>query len=492
MTTLVQAATPLRQIADLPHPPMWPILGNAGQIHKPTVHQDIERWARQFGKIFRMRFVKRDILVVADHALLAEVMRNRPDGWQRDPQSRLIRGEMGLPPGVFSAEGDAWRTQRRIVMASFAPGHIRQYFPQMTKVTARLQSRWRKAADAATVLPLQPELMRYTVDTIAGLALGEDINTLEAGDQIIQQHLDKVLPAIFRRVLSSLPYWRWFKTRADRELERSVVVINQEIARFVAQARQQLEADPGLREKPRNLLQAMLVAADAPAESAGDAANAGSFDDTAVAGNVLTMLLAGEDTTANTVAWLIYLLHRHPASLQRLTQEILNTLGSAAGNPQAFTPELMDSMPYLDACINEAMRLKPVAPFIPLQALQDTQIADVQIPKGTVLWGVLRHDSVSEPYFQRPQAFEPERWIAEESSGAHSSAKRVAMPFGAGPRVCPGRYLALLEMKMSMSMLLSSFTISSVDTPDGGEAKEGMYFTMSPQGLTMRLANRCR
>jgi cytochrome P450 len=484
MNTIAQAATPLRQIADLPHPPMWPILGNAGQINKTTVHQDVERWARRLGKIFRMRFLKRDILVLADHALLAEVMRNRPDGWQRNPQSRLVSREMGLPPGVFSAEGDAWRTQRRIVMASFAPGHIRQYFPQMTKVTARLQSRWQKAADAATVLPLQPELMRYTVDTIAGLALGEDINTLEAGDEVIQQHLDKVLPAVFRRVLSSLPYWRWFKTRADRELDQSVVVINREIARFVAQARQQLAADASMREKPRNLLQAMLVAADAPGESQSP----GSFDDTAVAGNVLTMLLAGEDTTANTVAWLIYLLHRRPESLQRLTAEILQTLGSAAGNPQAFTPELMDSMPYLDACINEAMRLKPVAPFISLQALHDTQIADVQVPKGTILWGVLRHDSVSEPFFQRPDAFEPERWIAEESSGAHSSAKRVAMPFGAGPRVCPGRYLALLEMKMSMSMLLSSFTIASVDTPDGGEAREGMYFTMSPQGLTMRLA----
>ncbi len=487
MNTIVETPAPLRDILDLPHPPMWPIVGNALQINKPTIHQDFERWARQFGKLFRVRFGKRHLLVVADHALLAEVMRDRPNGWQRNPQSRMIGKEMGLPAGVFSAEGEAWRNQRRIVMASFAPGHIRQYFPQMTKVTARLQSRWRKAAQSGAGLALQPELMRYTVDTIAGLALGEDINTLEADDEIIQQHLDKVLPSIFRRALSSMPYWRWFKTKADRELATSVEIINQEIARFVAQARQQIADEPGLREKPRNLLQAMLVAADAPGESTSGAA---PFDDAAIAGNVLTMLLAGEDTTANTVAWLIYLLHRRPASLERLTAEILQTLGDARGKPEAFTPELMDSMPYLDACINEAMRLKPVAPFISLQALQDTQIADVKVPKGTLIWGVMRHDSVSEPYFQRPDAFEPERWIAEEASGAHSSAKRVAMPFGAGPRVCPGRYLALLEMKMSMSMLLSSFTIASVSTPDGGEAKEGMYFTMSPQGLTLRLANR--
>lgn len=483
LMTTTQVTGALRQISDLPHPPFRPLLGNAGQITRRSVHQDVERWARSCGKIFRMRLFRRDILVIADHTLLADLLRDRPDGWQRNPQSRLVGREMGLPQGVFSAEGDAWRVQRRMVMASFAPGHIRQYFPQMAKVAARLQSRWQKSLAAGTPLALQPELMRYTVDTIAGLALGEDINTLEAGNDVIQQHLDKVLPAVFRRLLSPFPVWRWFKTRADRDLEKSVAIINQEIERFVAQARAQLTADPTLREKPRNLLQAMLVAAEAP-ENTG-------IDDKAVAGNVLTMLLAGEDTTANTLAWLIYLLSRNPVTLSRLVAEIDAGLGDARGNPLMFTPELLDSMPYLDACINEAMRLKPVAPFVGLHALRDTQVADVQVPKGTLVWGIFRHDSVSEPFFERPMAFEPQRWIAGEASAAsNTNAKRVAMPFGAGPRVCPGRYLALLEMKLAMSMLLSSFEVVAVDTPDGQEARENMYFTMSPDGLTVRLKAR--
>ncbi|MEZ5657101.1 MAG: cytochrome P450 [Burkholderiaceae bacterium] len=483
MEPAATAPTRLRQIRDLPHPPFRPILGNAGQVSAQTIHQDVERWARECGKIFRMRFFTRELLVVADHALLAEVMRDRPDGWQRNPRSRIVGREMGLPQGVFSSEGDAWRVQRRIVMAGFSPAQIRQYFPQMAKVTARLQSRWQRAADEGRTLTLQPELMRFTVDTIAGLALGDDINTLEAGDDVIQQHLDKVLPAVFRRILAAFPTWRYFKTRADRELESSVAVINREIERFIAVGRAQIAADPALREKPRNVLQAMLVAAESPENS--------GVDDRTVAGNVLTMLLAGEDTTANTLCWLIYLLSRHPGTLERLIAEIDSTLGDAHGRPERFTIELMDSMPYLDACINEAMRLKPVAPFIGLQALRDTRIADVHVPKGTMLWGVFRHDSVSEPYFERPEAFEPQRWIADESAPASfSSAKRVAMPFGAGPRVCPGRYLALLEMKLAMSMLLSRFRIASVDTPDGAQAREQMYFTMSPHGLTMILASR--
>jgi len=92
-----------------------------------------------------------------------------------------------------------------------------------------------------------------------------------------------------------------------------------------------------------------------------------------------------------------------------------------------------------------------------------------------------------------PQAirFEPERWLAEGTPGALAgNAKRTSMPFGAGPRICPGRYLALLEMKMAMATLLQRFDIVSVDTPDGQQAREHLSFTLMPVGLTMRLRER--
>ncbi len=84
----------------------------------------------------------------------------------------------------------------------------------------------------------------------------------------------------------------------------------------------------------------------------------------------------------------------------------------------------------------------------------------------------------------------PDRWLADAQSPLSTEAKRAAMPFGSGPRMCPGRYLALPEMKTAMAMLLSSFEIEAVDTPDGKPARELMAFTMSPVGLTMRLNAR--
>jgi len=162
-----------------------------------------------------------------------------------------------------------------------------------------------------------------------------------------------------------------------------------------------------------------------------------------------------------------------------------------APDPAGFTPEQMASLDYLEACASETMRLKPVGPFLVLEALRDTTLADIQVPTGTFVWCVLRHDSVSAQHFPDPLAFDPARWL-EGSAPAltPSSPKRVAMPFGAGPRVCPGRYLAMLEIKMAMAMLLSSFEIESVSTPDGGEPREHMAFAMAPVGLSLRLRER--
>ena len=136
------------------------------------------------------------------------------------------------------------------------------------------------------------------------------------------------------------------------------------------------------------------------------------------------------------------------------------------------------------------MRLKPVAPFIPMMALRDSQVGDVAVPKGSMVWGVLRHNSVREPWFTEPEAFRPERWLADAPQPLTNDAKRSSLPFGSGPRMCPGRYLALLEMKMAMAMLVASFDIEQVSTPDHLPPQELMAFTMNPVGLSMRLRAR--
>ena len=477
-TTTKNLAVAKRRVADLPGPRALPIIGNLYQVDRSAMHLSVEAWAREYGTLFRFRIGNLRFVAVADPEALSTLMRDRPAGVRRAAKLHSISTEMGLPAGVFAAEGEAWMRQRRMVMAGFDPAHVREYFPALRRVATRLQARWSKAAAQEQGIPLQPDLMRFTVDAIAGLAFGAEVNTLESDADVIQVHLDKINPAIYNRAMAPLPIWRWIKRSADRQLDRSVAEVKQAIAGFIAQSRARLLAEPELRARPANLLDAMLVASEA---------RESGLDDDDVAGNVLTMLLAGEDTTANTLAWMIYLLHRHPETLARARAEVLGEFGDRG----ELSHEGLGRLDYVEACAHETMRLKPVAPVLALQLERDTVIGDVAVPQGTLIWGVMRHASVDEAHFANAGSFRPERWLGEGGPAqASNSAKRVSMPFGGGPRVCPGRYLALLEMKLCIAMLLQRFEILGIDTPDGAAAREQLQFTMSPVGLRMRLRER--
>ena len=178
---------------------------------------------------------------------------------------------------------------------------------------------------------------------------------------------------------------------------------------------------------------------------------------------------------------MIYLLWRHPAALARVTAETRAVIA----DPEEPSLEEMGRLYFLDACAQETMRLKPVAPLIGIEAVRETVIADVKIPAGTVLINAMRWDGVNEGQLPDAARFIPERWLDEGVERAR--LKRLSMPFGAGPRICPGRYLALLEIQLAIATLLSRFEIESVGTPDSGPPLERLTFTMAPVGLRMRV-----
>lgn len=468
----------MKHFHDLPGPSGLPIFGNAFQVRPARMHLQCEQWAREFGNLYRLQLGPRKVVVVADHRQVAAILRDRPDAFGRTDRLNEIWTEMGLPPGVFGANNEVWRQQRRMVMAGFDPTQVKRYFPALQGVAARLGQRWRIAAALGTPIDLQSDLMRYTVDTIAGLAFGAEVNTLESDHDVIQRHLDQIFPALFNRVLAPFPTWRWWRSAANRRLDASLIEVLRAVNQFVAQARERMATHPDLYREPGNLLEAMLAAADQPDSG---------MDDDQVAGNVLTMLLAGEDTTANTLAWMIHLLWSNPQALKQATKEVRSVC--LPGNVP--TLEQLTGLDFVEACAHESMRLKPVAPILPLQVQREVLIGDVQLQPGVVVINLMRVDSVSEAYIPQAAEFRPERWLVDgDQDHMAQSAKRISMPFGAGPRICPGRYLALLEMKMAIATLLNDFDILSVGTADGQEPREHLAFTMTPVGLKMRLRAR--
>jgi cytochrome P450 len=468
-----------RALGDLPGPRGWPVLGNALQIQRERFHQQLEGWAREHGDAYVFSIRNRRFLVVSSPETIATVLRRRPDAFRRSERVEQVSREFGFL-GLFSANNETWRRQRPMVLAGLDPTHIRSFFPALVDVTQRLRRRWERAAESGAEIDLQADLMRYTVDVTTGLAFGEDLNTLEtSGDDTIQKHLNVIMPALFRRILAPVDLPQWLRRLRDRELQPHLQALRQAVEHFIAKTRTRLEAEPHLRTRPENLIQALVAARDREGSAVVDAD---------VGGNVLTMLLAGEDTTANTLAWMIWLLHRNPEVAAEARAEVDAVLQGAAGVQDVDQLARLD---LVEACANETMRLKPVAPFIMNQAQQDVLVGDVAVPAGAFVVCLMRPAGLEGANFPQPQAFDPKRWIGEQGAAhAMASAKRVTMPFGAGPRMCPGRYLALAEIKLVAAMLLANFELESVEPAGGGDPREVVSIVMAPVGLRMRLRRR--
>ena len=472
MTTAMVAP---RRFSDLRQPPAWPLVGSLPYFDPPRVHLVFEEWARRYGTPYRVNLAKRWMLVIDDPAEIARILRARPGAFRRVRPVETIFRELGIA-GLFSSEGADWERQRRMVMRAFDPAHLKSYFPSLVTVTSRLLARFEGAAAAGEVLDLQLEFMRYTVDVTAGLAFGIDINTIEGGDDAIQRHLDKVFPAINRRMSAIFPWWRYFKLPADRVLERDLAHVRRAIDGFIGQARTRMMADPELREHPGNLIEALLAARDVPESG---------FLDADVSGNLFTALLAGEDTTANTLAWLAYYLAEEPHAQAQAQAEADAVLGRAR---VVDSFERVDALKYLSAATREAMRLKPVAPLLSHESNEPVTVCGIELRVRTPVATLMRPAGLDPALFPEPLAFRPERWTADaRATERESAARRVLMPFGGGPRFCPGRYLALLEIQMVTAMLMKNFRIERV----GAEpVRERNALSMLPEGFKARLQRR--
>lgn len=464
----------LMALKDLPGPPGIPIFGNARQIIPHQMHIQLEDWCHVFGERYRISLGARKILVCSNAEDIAAVLKNRPKHFRRTTRLEMISKELNMA-GLFAANGDDWRRQRTLVMHAFNPVHVKSYYPSLQIVTRRLLGRFRTLADKKTPFELIPELMRYTVDVTAGLAFGTDVNTIETDGVTIQQHLNGTFRMLQKRLFAPFPYWHWIKFSDDRALDRSAQVIKNAIQGFIQSARERMSENPRLFDFPENLLEALIAARDE---------NESKLSEADLTGNILTILLAGEDTTAHTLAWTIYYFYKYPKVFSRAREEVDSVIGE---DDVASNYERLAEMDFLEACINESMRLRPVAPFIGSEANFDTQVADVSIPKGTMILMLPRVASIDERNFLKAMEFRPERWL---EAGRHEHNRKVSIPFGSGPRLCPGRFLAMEEMKMALSTLIKNFDIELIESQNGNQVREHLSFTMSPLGLHMKMRKR--
>jgi cytochrome P450/nitrite reductase/ring-hydroxylating ferredoxin subunit len=461
-----------RSLDDLPGPKPLPLLGNLHQLDPTKAHLKMEEWAARYGSIYQFWMGRRRIVAMSDPALLEDVLRARPEIFRRPENMDRVISELGVK-GVFNAEGEVWRLQRKLFVAALAQRNIYRLFPSIQIVARRLKTRWERAANAGETLDVVEELKRFTVDITMLIVFGHDANTIEHADDVIQGELGVVLPAINRRLFALVPTWRYVQTPSDRRVNRALLKVRAWLDGLLAEARARLMTETERAQKPSNFLEAMVMTRDE---------NGKPFSNDVIMSNLLTMLIGGEDTTTFTLAWAIHELCDSPRWAAEIRREADETFGASV---LAGSHEIANRLVCAGAVASETMRLRPMVPISFHDANVDTSLGEYIIPKQTTVAPLFRPAAIDPANFLDPLAFRPERWL-EDSLRPHNVS--AYMPFGSGPRMCPGRSLALLEMRTLLSLLYKNFDVDRVG--DSADVSELYGVFMSPAGLKVRLRSR--
>jgi cytochrome P450/nitrite reductase/ring-hydroxylating ferredoxin subunit len=462
----------LRTPSDLPGPRALPLVGNVLSLRPDRLPATLEGWEERYGRAYRLRLVGREIVVVSDPAMIQEALLQRPDLYRRAREVEPAFREVGIP-GIFSVEGDAWRVQRRLVMGALSNKTIRSFYPVLKATAGRLRARWQRAAVAGTPVDILGDCRKFTVDATTQLAFGHDARTLDGDEDDIQRKLQAVFAPLNRRVVALFPYWRFVKLPSDRRFEKTIREVKEWLEVLVEGARARHTEGLADAASSTNFLDAMVASRDEAGQP---------FTSSAIFGNLVQILLAGEDTTANSIGFAIHELCESPASVAELRDEIRRVCGDEVVPPSL---DAASSMAFAGAVASEAMRLRPVVPVSPLEANHDTVLGDIALPKGTRVWMLSRPGGLDPAAYEGAREFRPRRWL-EKSRDASSPSQHF--PFGAGPRACPGRSLALLLMRVALSTLYGSFDVERVGRRE--DVTEGFAFLMFPSGLRVRLHGR--
>ncbi|GAB7037199.1 MULTISPECIES: cytochrome P450 [Catenuloplanes] len=449
---------PVRTVDDLTGPRPLPVVGNLVQMRTDRDgHRAYDRWAHEYGPTYRLRFGKMPIVVSGDGPIVEAVLRDRPDGFTRTRVGPVLEG-LGVD-GVFGAEGARWRRLRKMAAESLNAAYLREYFTVIARSAARLQARWTTAAENGQAVDVLDDVRRFTLDVSTALTVGHDLNSLEAAGGGLHSRLAELFPEIGRRLYAPLPLHRFVTLPRDRRRRLAMREVDALVRDRYAHARTRMATGA----KPATFLEALVAPLrDEPA-----------FTHDELVGNVLTMMLAGQDTISSTIAWTLHHLAGDPGAQERVRAEASTALG-ASGPPDG--PAALRGLRFTDAAIQESLRLRPVVPVMGFRPTRDTVLHgtgyDLSLPEGQSILLLLSHGARAVP---DPDEFRPERWSGRMTA-------QPFFPFGAGPRFCPGHNLAMLEATLVVGLACRDFQL----LPDSGDVGEKLAFTAFPTGLRLR------
>ena len=327
-----------------------------------------------------------------------------------------------LGDGLLTTEGEIWKRQRRIVQPAFATTRLAGYARTMVEESRVTTDRFR---DGATI-DAGHEMMDLTLRIVARTLFGHDV----AGETKSVARAMAAFQESIESVGQLLP--EWIPTPNRKRSREGLATIDRIIYAMIARAR----GEKGDSATP-NLLSILVSAVDVEGDGRG-------LDEREVRDQLVTLFLAGHETTSHALTWTLYLLSQNPRAQAKLFEELDRVLAG-----RAATYDDLPTLPYTEQVVEEAMRLYPPVYSLARAAKEDTVIGGYPVPKGSevVLWIYMTQRD--ERWFEAPTEFRPERF-AEPTA----IPKFAYLPFGGGSRACIGKSFAMLEARLALATLL--------------------------------------
>ena len=339
--------------------------------------------------------------------------------------------------GLVTSDGDFWRRQRRLAQPAFHRQRISSYAEVIVQYAQRTIESWEDGEKR----DLARDMTRLTLEIVVKTLFNSDVSN-------DADHVGRLLSEIVKPFASQATL-KWIldnrlPTRGHREYFNAVSEIDRIVFRIIAERRAS-GYDEG------DLLSMLLQAQDE---------DGSQMTDTQLRDEVMTLFIAGHETTSIALSWSWYLLATHPDVEQKFHAELEEVLGGRA-------PEVSDlpALKYTEMLAKEVLRLYPPAYAVGREAIEETELGGYRVPKGTQLFAFQWVTHRDPRYFAEAEIFKPERWAAENSERL---PKYAYFPFGGGPRQCIGNYFAMMEIVLLLATIGQQFRF----TLDPGHAVE--------------------
>jgi cytochrome P450 len=437
-----------------PGPAGWPIVGNLRPLMTDLVGF-LEASMYTYGEIFHVPAGPHHFYLVADPDHARHVLVANAGNYTKGRMFAKLKPIIG--EGLFTSEGELWRRQRRLMQPQFHRDVVRLLATSMIETIGESIERWRPVAERGEVVDFLPEMSRMTVDVVSRALFSDDVDR-EA--KVVGDALTAVLEHIHERFYALVDLTDVLPWTANRRYREAVATLRSIVLRIIRQRR-------ASREKRPDLLQLLLDARD---PETGE-----EMDDRQLRDEVMTVFLAGHETTGSALAWCWYLLARNPVVDRILRREIALAIGD-----RAPTIDDLPKLTYSRQVFEETLRLYPPVHGIPRDALADDVIGGYRIPAGhtvTVSTYLLHRNPRLWP---NPDGFDPDRFAA----GRPARHQFAYLPFGGGGRKCIGHTFAMLEGTLAITMIAQAF---QPDVVPGLPVRSAPRATFRPESVPIRL-----